>query len=274
MAREGHGCCCLGPDPGRELHSRAEKPVHLPGLVLVAARGARTGRRRVRDDRRARAPDGCRRWTLQRGGGEVGKMVRRERGGVVATRAGGGPVRATVVVVRGRTVERGSSCRPCGNSCTGCSRSACRSASWASPAPRGSSRSNRRASRSCRTTRPRIARCRWTGTPRPRAAPGSSRGCNGSGSRGWARVRCGTCRRRWGSPRRSGRYARHAPLRRSRTSPAPPTGGLVWQEVQVAAASGEAATWHDRQTGPVFEDGAETSWQALQFPGNVPEVTE
>jgi len=40
---------------------------------------------------------------------------------------------------------------------------------------------------------------------------------------------------------------------------APPFGGLAWQEVQLAAASGEAATWHVWHTGPAFADGAETS---------------
>jgi hypothetical protein len=40
---------------------------------------------------------------------------------------------------------------------------------------------------------------------------------------------------------------------------AAPSGGLAWQEVQFAAASGEAATWHVWQTGPTFVDGAETS---------------
>jgi hypothetical protein len=55
-------------------------------------------------------------------------------------------------------------------------------------------------------------------------------------------------------------------------APAPPFGGLVWQEVQLAAVSGEPATWHVWHTGPVFVDGAETSWQALQFAGNVAAV--
>jgi hypothetical protein len=36
-------------------------------------------------------------------------------------------------------------------------------------------------------------------------------------------------------------------------------GALAWQEVQLAAVSGEAATWHVWQTGPAFADGAETS---------------
>jgi hypothetical protein len=56
---------------------------------------------------------------------------------------------------------------------------------------------------------------------------------------------------------------------------APPLGGLAWQEVQLAAVSGEAATWHVWQGGPTFVDGGEvgTSWQALQLPGNVAEVT-
>jgi hypothetical protein len=40
---------------------------------------------------------------------------------------------------------------------------------------------------------------------------------------------------------------------------APPFGGLAWHEVQLAAASGEAATWHVWQTGPAFVDGAVTS---------------
>jgi hypothetical protein len=40
---------------------------------------------------------------------------------------------------------------------------------------------------------------------------------------------------------------------------APPSGGLEWQEAQLAAASGEAATWHVWQTGPAFADGVETS---------------
>jgi hypothetical protein len=56
-------------------------------------------------------------------------------------------------------------------------------------------------------------------------------------------------------------------------APAPPFGGLAWQEVQLAAASGEAATWHVWQTGPTFVDGAEMSWQTLQLAGNVAEVT-
>jgi hypothetical protein len=54
---------------------------------------------------------------------------------------------------------------------------------------------------------------------------------------------------------------------------APPDGGLKWQEVQVSAVSGDAATWHVWQTGPTFTDGAETSWQALQPAGNVAAVT-
>jgi hypothetical protein len=44
--------------------------------------------------------------------------------------------------------------------------------------------------------------------------------------------------------------------------------------VQPAAERGDAATWQDWHTGPAFEDGAETSWQALQLPGNVADVTE
>jgi hypothetical protein len=45
------------------------------------------------------------------------------------------------------------------------------------------------------------------------------------------------------------------------TAPAGPklVGGLAWQEVQLTAVSGEAATWHVWQTGPAFADGAETS---------------
>jgi hypothetical protein len=54
---------------------------------------------------------------------------------------------------------------------------------------------------------------------------------------------------------------------------AAPFGGLAWQEVQLAAVSGDAATWHVWQTGPAFVDGAETSWQELQLPGNVVAVT-
>jgi hypothetical protein len=54
---------------------------------------------------------------------------------------------------------------------------------------------------------------------------------------------------------------------------APLVGGLAWHEVQLAAASGDAATWHDWQTGPDFSVGAETSWQAPQFAGNVAAVT-
>jgi hypothetical protein len=42
-------------------------------------------------------------------------------------------------------------------------------------------------------------------------------------------------------------------------APAPPSGGLAWQEVQLVAASGEAPTWHVWQTGPTFVDGVETS---------------
>jgi hypothetical protein len=52
-----------------------------------------------------------------------------------------------------------------------------------------------------------------------------------------------------------------------------PSGGTAWQEVQLAAASGDAATWHAWQTGPAFADGAETSWQGPQLPGNVARVT-
>jgi hypothetical protein len=52
------------------------------------------------------------------------------------------------------------------------------------------------------------------------------------------------------------------------------SGGLAWQEVQLANVSGEAATWHVWQTGPTFVDGAETSWQVPQLPGNVADVTE
>jgi hypothetical protein len=50
-------------------------------------------------------------------------------------------------------------------------------------------------------------------------------------------------------------------------------GGEAWQEVQLRAVSGDAATWHVWHGGPVFVDGAETSWQVLQLPGNVAEVT-
>jgi hypothetical protein len=51
------------------------------------------------------------------------------------------------------------------------------------------------------------------------------------------------------------------------------SGGLAWQEVQLSEVSGDAATWHVWQTGPDFTDGAETSWQALQFAGNVAAVS-
>jgi hypothetical protein len=54
---------------------------------------------------------------------------------------------------------------------------------------------------------------------------------------------------------------------------APPSGGLAWQEVQLSDVSGDAATWHVWQTGPGFTVGAETSWQTLQFAGNVADVT-
>ena len=54
---------------------------------------------------------------------------------------------------------------------------------------------------------------------------------------------------------------------------APLSGGTVWQEVQLTAVSGEAATWHVWQTGPDFVEGAETSWQAPQFAGNVAAVS-
>ena len=52
-----------------------------------------------------------------------------------------------------------------------------------------------------------------------------------------------------------------APAMFAYTAPAgaPPFGGLAWQEVQLAAVSGEAATWQVWQTGPTFVDGAETS---------------
>jgi len=56
-------------------------------------------------------------------------------------------------------------------------------------------------------------------------------------------------------------------------APVPPFGGLEWQEVQLAAVSGEASTWHARQTGPTFVEGEETSWQPPQLPVNVVEVT-
>jgi hypothetical protein len=36
-------------------------------------------------------------------------------------------------------------------------------------------------------------------------------------------------------------------------------GGFAWQEVQLIAVSGEAATWHVWQTGPTFVDREETS---------------
>jgi len=55
---------------------------------------------------------------------------------------------------------------------------------------------------------------------------------------------------------------------------APLSGGTAWQEVQLMAVSGEAATWHVWHTGPDFVEGAETSWQELQLPGNVADVTE
>jgi hypothetical protein len=54
---------------------------------------------------------------------------------------------------------------------------------------------------------------------------------------------------------------------------APADGGLAWQEVQLSDASGDAATWHVWQAGPDFTVGAETSWQALQFAGNVAAVS-
>jgi hypothetical protein len=58
------------------------------------------------------------------------------------------------------------------------------------------------------------------------------------------------------------------------TAPAPPFGGLAWQEVHDARggdATGFPATWHVWQAGPT--DGAEMAWQALQLPGNVADVT-
>jgi hypothetical protein len=45
------------------------------------------------------------------------------------------------------------------------------------------------------------------------------------------------------------------------TAPVPPFGGLAWQEVQFAAESGDAAAWHDVQTGPGFVDVPVSSWQ-------------
>jgi hypothetical protein len=38
--------------------------------------------------------------------------------------------------------------------------------------------------------------------------------------------------------------------------------------VQLNDVSGEAATWHVRQTGPTFVDGAKSSWQVPQLAGN------
>jgi hypothetical protein len=54
---------------------------------------------------------------------------------------------------------------------------------------------------------------------------------------------------------------------------APLSGGSAWQEVQSRDVSGDAATWQVWQTGPTFVDGAETSWQAPQFAGNVAAVS-
>jgi hypothetical protein len=46
------------------------------------------------------------------------------------------------------------------------------------------------------------------------------------------------------------------------TAPAPPFGGLAWQEVHDARggdATGFPATWHVWQYGPTFVDGVEMS---------------
>jgi hypothetical protein len=45
---------------------------------------------------------------------------------------------------------------------------------------------------------------------------------------------------------------------------APLFGGPEWQEVQLKAASGEAATWHVWQAGPDLTVGANSSWQVEQ----------
>jgi hypothetical protein len=60
-------------------------------------------------------------------------------------------------------------------------------------------------------------------------------------------------------------------------APAPPSGGLAWQDVQLADESGDAAAWHVWQTGPTFVEGAISSWQVTQpggyvAPWNVVEV--
>ena len=86
-------------------NAESADPAFLPGLVPVAARGARPRGRHPRRDGCSRAADGRRRWTFQRRGAEVGEMVHRERGGVVAGRALGALMRAAVVIARSRAVE-------------------------------------------------------------------------------------------------------------------------------------------------------------------------
>jgi len=54
---------------------------------------------------------------------------------------------------------------------------------------------------------------------------------------------------------------------------AAPDGWPAWQDVQLSDASGDAATWQVWQAGPDFTVGAETSWQAPQFAGNVAAVS-
>jgi hypothetical protein len=56
-------------------------------------------------------------------------------------------------------------------------------------------------------------------------------------------------------------------------APAPPSGGVAWQDAQPATASGDAAAWHDWQTGPDFEVGADSSWQAEQDANSAPVFT-
>jgi len=56
---------------------------------------------------------------------------------------------------------------------------------------------------------------------------------------------------------------------------APPDGGLAWQEVQLSAVSGDAATWHVAHSGALETgDVPVTAWQIPQFGVNVAEVIE
>jgi hypothetical protein len=50
-------------------------------------------------------------------------------------------------------------------------------------------------------------------------------------------------------------------------------GGLAWHDVQLRAASGEAARWQTVQVGPTLVTEPVSKWQGPQAPLNVVDVT-